>query len=264
MRVWTPACSTGEEPIRWPSYCGSAWPRLDPAQTPTIQIFATDIDKDAIDKARQGVFAASIAADVSPDRLERFFLRDGDHYRVKKEIREMVIFAAQNMLLDPPFTRLDILCCRNFLIYVDVEAQRRLVPLMHYALNSGGLLILGTAETVGSFGHLFLALDKKWKIFERQEGAPRVQMPAVPARREPISHAPDIETTPETTMDISYDAQRALFGRVRAALRGRQQRWRYRLHQRANRQVPGTLVRQSEHQRFRHGPPRIAGRTVIT
>ena len=130
-------------------------------------MFATDIDKDAVEKARHGTFSAGIASDVSPERLERFFVREGDGYRIKKEVRDLVVFAPQNILADPPFTKLDILCCRNFLIYVNVETQKKLLPLMHYALNPGGLLILGTSESTGGFGHLFSPLDQKWKIFRR-------------------------------------------------------------------------------------------------
>ena len=152
----------------------------DSRTAPAIQVFATDIDKDAIEKARQGTFSAGIAADVSPQRLARFFVREGEGYRIKKEIRDLVVFAPQNILVDPPFTKLDILCCRNLLIYVNVETQKKLLPLMHYALNPGGLLILGTAESIGGFGHLFSPLDKKWKVFQRREVSERrvLEMPA--------------------------------------------------------------------------------------
>ena len=231
LRVWNPACSTGEEtyslaivlkerleelekgtgPICRDGPAGASH-KLDPSPfPPTIQVFATDIDKNAIEKARQGVFSASITADVSPERLERFFVREGDRYRVKKEVRDLVVFAPQNILVDPPFTRLDILCCRNLLIYLDAETQKKLLPLMHYALNPGGLLILGTAETVGGFGHLFAPLDNRWKVFQRREVSERlfVDMPVRVPRHE-IAHLPVPEKAREPAMDIFYAAQRVL------------------------------------------------------
>ena len=117
---------------------------------------------------------------MSPERLVRFFVREGENYRIKKEIRDLVVFAPQNILVDPPFTKLDMLCCRNFLIYVNAETQRKLLPLMHYALDPGGLLILGTAESIGGFGRLFSPLDQKWKVFQRRETSEQgvLEMPA--------------------------------------------------------------------------------------
>ena len=126
-----------------------------------MQIFATDLDRDAIDKARQGVFPANIAADVSPERLSRFFAKEEHGYRVRKEIREMVIFAPQNLIMDPPFTKLDILSCRNLLIYLGPEVQKKLIPLFHYSLNPGGILFLGSAETIGGSTDLFAPLSGK-------------------------------------------------------------------------------------------------------
>ena len=128
----------------------------------------------------RGSFRAGIAADVSPERLQRFFVREDEGYRIKKEIRDLVVFAPQNILVDPPFTKMDLLCCRNLLIYVNVETQKKLLPLMHYALNPGGLLVLGSAESAGGFSHLFSPLDEKWKVFQRLEapGRPGIEMPA--------------------------------------------------------------------------------------
>jgi PAS domain-containing protein len=135
-----------------------------------IQIFATDIHKEGIEKARQGVYLPNIAAHVSPERLDRFFTREeSGGYRINKEIREVVVFAPQNLIMDPPFTKLDILSCRNLLIYLTPELQKKLLPLFHYCLNPGGILFLGTAETIGSFTDLFRVSDNKWKIFRRTE-----------------------------------------------------------------------------------------------
>ena len=130
-----------------------------------IQIFATDLDKDAIEKARRGVFSVGIAADVSPERLARFFVHEDECYRICKEVRDLVVFAPQNLLVDPPFTKVDILCCRNLMIYVNAQTQKKLLPLLHYALNPGGLLILGTAEGIGGSDRLFSPLDQKRESF---------------------------------------------------------------------------------------------------
>jgi chemotaxis methyl-accepting protein methylase len=211
LRVWTPACSTGEETYSLAIVIKETLEGLNLPQPPPIQMFATDIDKDAIDKARQGLYSVNIASDVSAQRLKRFFVRDGAGYRIGKQIREMVVFAPQNVLTDPPFTKLDILCCRNFLIYVNGETQKKLLPLLHYALSPGGLLILGSAESIGTFGHLFSPLDHKWKIFQRQETAERpiIEMPAPQSPREPAPYQPP-GTPPEPAADLPYAVQRAL------------------------------------------------------
>jgi chemotaxis methyl-accepting protein methylase len=146
---------------------------LKPKANFVLQIFATDLDRDAIDKARQGVFPANIAADVSPARLKRFFTKEDRGYRVQREIREMVIFAPQNIIMDPPFTKLDVLSCRNLLIYLTAEVQKKLMPLFHYSLTPGGLLLLGSAETVGSSTDLFAPLSSKARIFKRTETVQR-------------------------------------------------------------------------------------------
>ena len=148
---------------------------------------------------------------MSPERLDAVLHRDGDGYRIKKEIRDLVIFAPQNILVDPPFTKLNVLCCRNLLIYVNAETQRKLLPLMHYALNPGGLLILGTAESIGGLGHLFSPLDHKWKVFQRVEAGERgvLEMPAYVTRHE-RAVVPVTERAKEPVMDIFYAAQREL------------------------------------------------------
>jgi two-component system CheB/CheR fusion protein len=137
----------------------------------TLQIFATDLDRDAIDKARQGFYSANIAADVSHERLSRFFIKEESGYRVGKEIREMITFATQNIIMDPPFTKLDILICRNLLIYLTPELQKKLLPLFHYSLNPGGVLFLGSAEAVSTFTDLFAPLNIKARLFRRCESA---------------------------------------------------------------------------------------------
>lgn len=188
LRAWTAACSTGEEAYSLAIVFKEALQRLRPKAAALLHIFATDLDADAIDKARQGVFPANIAADVSPERLSRFFVKQGDGYRVSNEIREMVVFAQQNIIMEPPFTKLDILSCRNLLIYLDAELQKKLLPLFHYSLNPGGILFLGNAETIGSFETLFAPFDLKSRLYARREWISRaaqvdfpVSSPAVPA-----------------------------------------------------------------------------------
>jgi len=167
VRLWVPGCSTGEEVYSLAIVLREA---MDEAQTnPKVQIFGTDIDTEAIDAARNGRYQANLTVGLSPERLKRFFVREGNMVRVKKEIREMALFAIQNVIKDPPFTRLDLICCRNLLIYLDGDLQKRLVPLFHYVLNPRGLLLLGSSETIGRHGDLFSLVDKKWKLFRRKD-----------------------------------------------------------------------------------------------
>ena len=173
LRAWVPGCSTGEEAYSLAIVFKEAVEQAKPKGNFALQIFATDLDRDAIDKARQGVFPDNIAADVSPERLSRFFAKEERGYRVRKEIREMVIFAPQNLIMDPPFTKLDILSCRNLLIYLTPEVQKKLIPLFHYSLSPGGILFLGSAETIGGFTDLFAPLSGKSRIFRRTESGLR-------------------------------------------------------------------------------------------
>ena len=181
LRAWVPGCSTGEEAYSLAMIFKEAVEQAKLKGNFTLQIFATDLDRDAIDKARQGVYPGNIAADVSPERLKRFFAKDDHGLRVRKEIREMVIFAPQNLIMDPPFTKLDILSCRNLLIYLGLEVQKKLMPLFHYSLGPGGILFLGSAETVGGGNELFAPVAAKSRIYRRTESAlppEAVQFPA--------------------------------------------------------------------------------------
>ena len=180
IRAWSVGCSTGEEAYSLAIVLREC---LDTLKRPDmVQVFATDVDARAIGIARRGTYPANITADVSPERLERFFVKEDNTYLVHKEIRESVVFATQNVLADPPFTHLDIISCRNLLIYLSAELQKQLIPLFQYALNPGGFLFLGTAESVGGFNTLFKTVDARWKIFRRQEGTtpqvPRFEIPA--------------------------------------------------------------------------------------
>jgi two-component system CheB/CheR fusion protein len=179
IRVWSPGCSTGEEAY---SLAILLQERLDALElTFKVQVFATDIDGRAIDIARAGVYPASIIADVSSERLARFFSHDPEAgvYRIQNDIRDLLVFSEQDVIRDPPFSKLDLISCRNLLIYMDAELQKKLIPLFHYALNPGGALFLGASETVGEFPDLFAPLDRKWKLYQCQEGATGVHRPAL-------------------------------------------------------------------------------------
>ena len=181
LRAWVPGCSTGEEAYSLAIVFQEALEQLKPAGNTALQIFATDLDRDAIEKAREGVFPANIAADVPPERLGRFFVQVERGYQVAKSIREKVIFAPQNIIMDPPFTKLDILSCRNLLIYLTLELQKKLLPLFHYSLNPGGFLFLGSAETIGSFTDLFELLKGKARLYRRLDSALRTEPVEFPA-----------------------------------------------------------------------------------
>ncbi len=169
LRAWVSGCSTGEEAYSLAIVFKEALEQLNPVKNVTLQIFATDLDPEAIEKARSGFFPANIAVDVSPERLCRFFVPHEHGYRVGKEIREMVVFAPQNIIMAPPFTKLDILSCRNLLIYLSSELQKKLIPLFHYCLNPSGILFLGNAETIGAFSDLFSSFDGKTRLYRRIE-----------------------------------------------------------------------------------------------
>ena len=170
IRVWSPGCSTGEEAYSLAILLTERQQALK--QRFQVQIFATDIDRQAIATARAGLYPASIAADLSPERLARFFAAesDGSVYRIHKAIRDMLVFSEQNVIKDPPFSKLDLISCRNLMIYMSGDLQKKIIPLFHYALNPDGFLFLGTSETVGEFSDLFATLDRKLKLYQRKEG----------------------------------------------------------------------------------------------
>jgi two-component system CheB/CheR fusion protein len=150
LRAWTAACSTGEEAYSLAIILKEALERTKKAKSISFQIFATDLDKDAIQKARAGTYPANISADVSDKRLDRFFVQNKNgSYTVKSELRELVVFAPQNLVMQPPFTKLDIVICRNLLIYLEAELQQKLIPLFHYSLRPGGILLLGSPKPWG-------------------------------------------------------------------------------------------------------------------
>jgi two-component system CheB/CheR fusion protein len=191
LRAWVPGCSTGEEAFGLAMAFKEVIEAAPSHAKLALQIFATDLDKTAIDKARSGVYPLGIAADVSEQRLQRFFVEEGHGrgYRVSTEIREMVVFAPQNVAMDPPFTRLDLLSCRNLLIYLEPELQQKLIALFHYSLNPGGVLLLGSAETVGDATNLFAPWHGKERLYRRLDGPSHDELgnfPAAFARRRPL------------------------------------------------------------------------------
>ena len=179
VRVWVPGCATGQEVFTLAILLREALDARRPK--PKVQIFGTDIDDRAIAAARAGRFRSPVAG-LSPDRLERWFTQDGDAFCVIPEIREMCVFSTQSVIKDPPFSKLDLISCRNLLIYIDPTMQDRVMRTFHYALKSGGRLFLGSSESVTRTARLFAALDKKHRIFERCE-TERVALPELPAPR---------------------------------------------------------------------------------
>ncbi|MFT7372316.1 MAG: chemotaxis methyl-accepting protein methylase, partial [Oleiphilaceae bacterium] len=167
LRAWVTACSTGEEAYSLAMTVMDVLEEVKPKGRFKLQIFATDLDEDAINIARLGYYPVNIEADIPSQQLNRYFIKDEDGYRINKKIREMVIFAPQNIIMDPPFTKLDILTCRNLLIYLGPELQKKLIPLFHYTLTAHGILLLGNAETIGDATSLFSALNDNARIYTR-------------------------------------------------------------------------------------------------
>lgn len=167
LRAWVPGCSTGEEAYSLAIVFREAIEKFNHPGRVTLQVFASDLDIDAVGIARKGVFPSNIAADISADRLNRFFSSTDDGYRVCTEIREMIVFAHHNIIMHPPFTKIDILSCRNLLIYLDPMLQRKLLGMFYYSINPEGIMVLGSSETLGTQSHLFTSIDSKLKIYKR-------------------------------------------------------------------------------------------------
>ncbi len=211
LRIWVPGCATGEEAY---SLAILFIECLHTAKkSGQLQVFASDVDGDALDVARAGVYPESITADVAPERLRRFFVKDEHTYRVNKELREVVIFAQQNLFSDPPFSRLDLVSCRNVLIYFEPAVQERIVALLHFTLLDGGFLFLGTAETIAEHDDLFEPVSKKWRIY-RRIGPTRHDKVAFPVAGElKPSAASPLATGPPTFNRIATLVQQLLLDR---------------------------------------------------
>ena len=204
LRAWVPACSSGEEAYSLAIVFRETLERLNPAGHFALQVYATDLDPDAIDKARNGFYPGNIVADVSPERLARYFVAEDGGYRVNKDIREMVVFATQNIISDPPFSKLDLLSCRNLLIYFGPELQKRLIQLFHYSLNRQGILVLGSAETIGNFTDLFSPMDQKVRIFNRLDQLSQPMRLDLQPRRQFDAHSADEGAPPDFRQSLEY------------------------------------------------------------
>jgi two-component system CheB/CheR fusion protein len=164
LRFWVAGCSSGEEAYSVAMLVNEALEKLD--ERKDVKIFATDVDENAIIRAGSGIYPESIAADISPEFLSKYFTKVDDNFQVKRELREMVVFAHHNLLKDPPFTNIDFISCRNLLIYIQTVYQRKVLNLFNFSLNPGGILFLGSSETIGDMHEYFESLEKKWQIFK--------------------------------------------------------------------------------------------------
>nr|WP_290427248.1 chemotaxis protein CheB [Mucilaginibacter aquariorum] len=182
LRAWVCGCSTGEEAYSLAILLKEA---LDSnKQYVKVTVFASDIDEAAIEFARLGIYSESAAAQISPERLSKYFIKNEHGYQVKKDVREMVVFAHHNLLKDPPFSKLDLISCRNLLIYIKSELQKKIIPLFHYSLNDDGWLFLGTSESIGEYTGLFTTIDAKYKLFRKKNGhakrpSPLLELPFI-------------------------------------------------------------------------------------
>ncbi|MBC7799596.1 MAG: SAM-dependent methyltransferase, partial [Gemmatimonadaceae bacterium] len=206
VRVWIAGCATGEEAYTIAILLKEA--RDQSGGTCPIQVFATDIDDRAIEAARTGLYPDTIAADVSAERLERHFVKEGAHYRIAKSIRELCLFSVHDLSGDPPFARLDLVTCRNLMIYFETQLQQRVLSTFHYALGPQRHLFLGPSEGVTARPSLFAALDKSSRIFVRQDGAG--VMPSIVLSRSPRAEAPVKRPAPDPSTEIDRRAARAI------------------------------------------------------
>ena len=210
VRIWVAGCASGEEAYSIAMLCAEHCEnRLD---APLVQIFATDIDESAIDQARSGLYSESDVADVSHERLQHFFHQEGPNYRIRREIRETVLFAVHNVMKDPPFSRVDLISCRNLLIYLNRDAQDRVMRTFHFALNPGGYLFVGTSETADGDSDLFVPANKEFRIYQSRPVDARILAPipevpvATPQPRLRLT-ADDIRGTEQKALErLSYTA----------------------------------------------------------
>jgi two-component system CheB/CheR fusion protein len=173
IRIWIPGCSTGEEAYSFAIAIQEILEETGAADV-QVQIFGTDVNEKNVDRARQGIYPKSIEADVSETRLKRFFTSFNSSYQIAKFIRDKCVFAKQDLTADPPFSNLDLISCRNMLIYFDSQLQERIVPILHYALKPKGFLVLGESESIGKFTTFFEQVHKKGFIYTKKNAQPRV------------------------------------------------------------------------------------------
>ncbi|PWT99281.1 MAG: hypothetical protein C5B52_10875 [Bacteroidetes bacterium] len=197
LRVWVAGCATGEEAYSLAILCAEKTSGIIDA--PKVQIFATDIDESAISHAREGLYSINDLADVSPERLRRFFIKEGDEYRIRREVRETIMFAQHNFLKDPPFSHLDLISCRNVMIYLNHVAQERVAETFHFALNPGGFLFLGSSESVDGATDLYANYNRENHIFQSRQATPRAypipeSVPTFQIYKQPLSTSQEQET----------------------------------------------------------------------
>ena len=215
FRIWVPGCSTGEEAyslaIALMEYLGEAAVNIE------VQIFATDVSDEIVQRARAGIYPENITLDIDSERLRRFFQKVEGGYQVSKAIRDVVVFARQDLTRDPPFSKIDLISCRNVMIYMGQVLQKRIIPLFHYALNPGGILVLGSSETVGSFGDLFSVVDKKFKVYSKKHAAGPLHFEFVPQYHE--EKTPQNEPPPQVKAgaDLQRIADQMLLNRYAPA-----------------------------------------------
>src|ERR1051326_4271180 len=198
LRFWVCGCSTGEEAYSLAISLAEFFEETHIHRH--VQIFASDISDIGIGKARAGIYPENIVQDVSPERLRRFFSKTDSQYQVNKSIRDMVVFARQNLIVDPPFSNLDMITCRNVLIYLDAALQRKIMPVFHYALRPSGFLVLGTSETVGASSDLFSVVNKKQKIYAKKPSYIQATFPAHKTLRQ--SQIPEQRLAPAPHADF--------------------------------------------------------------
>jgi len=217
LRIWVPGCATGEE-VYSIAICAMEVAAAANYSCP-VQIFGTDVSEKSVTHARAGIYPENIAVDVSPDRLRRYFMKVEGSYRVTKTVRDSCVFARQNLTRDPPFSKLDLISCRNVMIYLGSMLQRKVMTIFHYALRSDGYLLLGASETIGTFSELFTVADRKHKFYRKRAGATRppvdFQAPQLPPR-ERNGRPPQTEEEPGAT-NIFREADRILLGRFSPA-----------------------------------------------
>ena len=258
VRVWVPGCSTGEEAYSIAILLREHMPKQ---RAPKLQIFASDIDEQSLQIARTGRFPSTIAKDVPPARLERHFVREDGTYRIASDLREICLFSSHNLLRDAPFSKLDLITCRNLLIYLTPELQNRLIPLFHYALNDGGFLFLGTSENVTRHPRLFSTVDKQHRIFKRKPLLER-RLPEFPltapegGRRQLAATARGRGRAGTVAEPGRTPASRAL----QPGLCRGQRRGRAAARLGPHREVSGAGGRRAAHGHLQHGASRAAAR----
>jgi two-component system CheB/CheR fusion protein len=218
LRVWITGCSTGEEAYSLAILFNEVYEKVKHVKKLFFQIFATDIDRDTIEMARKGIFSLNISKDVSQERLNRFFIKNETNYYANTSIREMIVFAPHNVIKDPPFSKLDFIMCRNLLIYMEEELQKKLINLFYYSLNTGGIMLLGNAENISSKEMFFTVIDSKLKLYKRSKSPIVAEMMDFPSYLSPKKARKQEDTSyAKSTVNIQNFAEQLLLQRFAPA-----------------------------------------------